>query len=335
MLNKNNIKISVIVPCYNIESYLPRCIESILAQTYKNLEIILISDGSTDGTDEVIREYAKKDSRIIPIFKENSGVSDTRNRGLDIATGDYIGFVDGDDYIEPEMYETLLKNAIENNADISHCGYQMVFPSRVDYYYNTGKKVIQDNKKGIRDIIVGDYVEPGIWNKLYRLDILKELRMPPDIKINEDVIFNFYAFVNSQKSVYEDLPFYHYILRKGSAATSKIDQNKLFDPVRVRKEIFEYSLKNLDNEIQSVAYSSYLNSIINLYRVVSNSKLKEYKEDSFILKRQIKEIKGNFMLNKRVKTERFLFFHCTGLLMFTYKIYDKFLSKNTNKYEVK
>ena len=335
MLNKNNIKISVIVPCYNIREYLPRCIESILAQTYKNLEIILISDGSTDGTDEVIREYVKKDSRIIPVFKQNSGVSDTRNRGLDIATGDYIGFVDGDDYIEPEMYETLLKNAIENNADISHCGYQMVFPSRVDYYYNTGKKVIQDNKKGIRDIIVGDYVEPSPCIKIYKKNIVNNLRMPPNIKINEDVIFNFYAFVNSQKSVYEDLPFYHYILRKGSAATSKINQNKLFDPVRVRKEIFEFSLKNLDNEIQSVAYSSYLNSIINLYRVVSNSKLKEYKEDSFILKRQIKEIKGNFMLSKRVKTERFLFFHCTGLLMFTYKIYDKFLSKNTNKYEVR
>nr|WP_303998253.1 glycosyltransferase [Ruminococcus bromii] len=335
MLNKNNIKISLIVPCYNIRKYLPRCIESILAQTYKNLEIILISDGSTDGTDEVIREYAKKDSRIIPIFKQNSGVSDTRNRGLDIATGDYIGFVDGDDYIEPEMYETLLKNAIENNADISHCGYQMVFPSRVDYYYNTGKKVIQDNKKGIRDIIVGDYVEPSPCIKIYRKNIVNNLRMPINIKINEDVLFNFYAFVNSKKSVYEDLPFYHYILRKGSAATSKINQNKLFDPVRVRKEIFEYSLKNLDNEIQSVAYSSYLNSIINLYRVVSNSKLKEYKEDSFILKGQIKEIKGNFMLSKRVKTERFLFFHCTGLLMFTYKIYDKFLSKNTNKYEVR
>lgn len=331
----NNIRISLIVPCYNIREYLPRCIESILAQTYKNLEIILISDGSTDGTDEVIREYAKKDSRIIPIFKQNSGVSDTRNRGLDIATGDYIGFVDGDDYIEPEMYETLLKNAIENNADISHCGYQMVFPSRVDYYYNTGKKVIQDNKKGIRDIIVGDYVEPSPCIKIYRKNIVNNLRMPINIKINEDVLFNFYAFVNSKKSVYEDLPFYHYILRKGSAATSKINQNKLFDPVRVRKEIFEYSLKNLDNEIQSVAYSSYLNSIINLYRVVSNSKLKEYKEDSFILKGQIKEIKGKFMLSKRIKTERFLFFHCTGLLMFTYKIYDKLLSKNTNKYEVK
>lgn len=335
MLNRCDIKISVIVPCYNIREYLPRCIESILSQTYGNLEIILISDGSTDGTDEIIREYAEKDTRIIPIFKQNSGVSDTRNRGLDIATGEYIGFVDGDDYVEPEMYETLLKNALECDADISHCGYQMVFPSRVDYYYNTGKKVIQNNKKGIRDIIVGDYVEPGIWNKLYRVDILKDLRMPSDIKINEDVIFNFYAFVNSQKSVYEDLPFYHYILRKGSAATSKISKNKLFDPIKVRKEIFEYSLKNLDNEIQSVAYSSYLNSVINLYRVVLNSKFKEYKQESLILKKQIKEIKGNFILSKRVKIERFLFFHCTKLLMLTYKIYDKFLSKNSDKYEVK
>lgn len=150
----NNIKISLIVPCYNIRKYLPRCIESILAQTYKNLEIILISDGSTDGTDEVIREYAKKDSRIIPIFKQNSGVSDTRNRGLDIATGDYIGFVDGDDYIEPEMYETLLKNAIENNADISHCGYQMVFPSRVDYYYNTEKRLFRIIRKGLEILLL-------------------------------------------------------------------------------------------------------------------------------------------------------------------------------------
>lgn len=323
------------MPCYNIREYLPRCIESILAQTYKNLEIILISDGSTDGTDEVIREYAKKDSRIIPIFKQNSGVSDTRNRGLDIATGDYIGFVDGDDYIEPEMYETLLKNAIENNADISHCGYQMVFPSRVDYYYNTGKKVIQNNKKGIRDIIVGDYVEPGVWNKLYRADILKGLRMPSDIKINEDVIFNFYAFVNSKKSVYEDIPYYYYLVRKGSAANSELNENLLFDPVKVRKKIYEYCMNNLDDELKSIAYCSYLNSIMRLYRNVCNNRLKQYKTEAKFYREQIKKEKCRFVLSKRVLIEKLLFFHCTGLLMFTYKIYDKFLSKNTNKYEVK
>ena len=100
MLNEKMPLISIIVPAYNIAEYLPRCLDSILKQTYKNLEIIVISDGSTDGTNQVIEKYAAQDDRIIPVFKENTGVSDTRNRGLDIAKGEYIGFVDGDDFIE-------------------------------------------------------------------------------------------------------------------------------------------------------------------------------------------------------------------------------------------
>ena len=273
---KKNL-ISVIVPAYNIAQYLPRCLDSILNQTYNNLEVIVISDGSTDGTNEVIKKYAEKDNRILPIFKENSGVSDTRNKGLDIAKGDYIAFVDGDDYIEPDMYETLLNNLFENDADISHCGYQMVFPSRIDYYYNTGKKVIQDNLEGIRDVIVGDYVEPSPCIKIYKKEVLANVRMPKDIKINEDVLFNFYAFCKSNKSVYEDKPFYHYILRKGSAATSKVNDNKLFDPIKVRKEIFEYCCNNYGVEIQSLAYTSYLGSVISLYRTIKANRLSDKK----------------------------------------------------------
>ena len=331
----NNLKISVIIPAYNIAEYLPRCLDSIIDQTYKNLEIIVISDGSTDKTNDIIKEYEKKDSRIVAVLKENSGVSDTRNKGLDIATGDYIGFVDGDDYIEPEMYEVLLNNALENNADISHCGYQMVFPTRVDYYYNTKKKVIQDNNKGIRDLIVGDYVEPGIWNKLYKKEVLDGVRMPSNIRINEDVLFNFYAFIKSEKAVYEDLPFYHYILRKGSAATSKVNENKLYDPIKVRKEIFEYCQVNFDSDIISCAYSSYLGAMIGLFRCISTNKLKQQKATAKKFKAEFKKIKINVNLSKRNKIERTLFLHFTALHMFIYKIYDKFISKNTDKYEVK
>lgn len=327
--------ISVIVPAYNIAEYLPRCLDSILNQTYSNLEVIVISDGSTDGTNDIIKEYAEKDCRIVPIFKENSGVSDTRNKGLEIAKGDYIGFVDGDDYIEPNMYEILLNNAIENDADISHCGYQMVFPSRVDYYYDTGKKVIQDNKKGIRDIIVGDYVEPGIWNKLYRKSTIENVFMPVGIKINEDVLFNFYAFTKSKKSVYEDLPLYYYILRKGSTATSKVNTNKLYDPIKVRKEIFDYCLKNYDKELQSLSYTSYLNAVISLYRTIKNNKLKDEKSNAKKYKNDIKQIKERLPLSKRTKVEKMLFLHFTSLHMFVYKVYDKFISKNSDKYEVK
>lgn len=338
LFNNNSMKtnlISVIVPAYNIAEYLPRCLDSILNQTYSNLEVIVISDGSTDGTNEIIKKYADKDSRIVPIYKENSGVSDTRNKGLVIAKGDYIGFVDGDDYIQPEMYEVLLKNALDNDADISHCGYQMVFPSRVDYYYNTGKKVIQDNKKGIRDLLVGDYVEPGLWNKLYKKSCIDNLKMDSKIKINEDVLFNFYAFCNSRKSVYEDLSLYHYILRKNSAATSKINDNKLFDPIIVRKEIFDYCCKNLDFEIQSLSYSKYLGSVISLYRTLNRNKITNKNESAKRYKDKIRKIKVKYPLSNRTKIERFLFLHFTSIHMFIYDFYDKHISKNTNKYEVK
>lgn len=130
----SGIKISIIIPVYNIAEYLPRCLDSVLVQTHKNLEIIVVDDGSIDSSKDVINAYAEKDSRIVAIFKENSGVSDTRNKGLEIATGDYIGFVDGDDYIEPDMYEILLKNALKYNADISHCGYKLITPI-TEYYF--------------------------------------------------------------------------------------------------------------------------------------------------------------------------------------------------------
>ena len=114
-------KVSVIVAAYNIEKYIARCLDSILNQTYKNLEIIVVNDGSSDNTGEIIDKYSEKDIRIKVIHKENSGVSSARNKGLDMSTGDYIGFVDGDDTLETDMYELLVSNAIKNNADISHC----------------------------------------------------------------------------------------------------------------------------------------------------------------------------------------------------------------------
>ena len=164
----DDIKLSLIIPVYNIASYLPRCLDSIINQKYKNLEIIVVNDGSTDTSREVIDDYCNKDSRITAIHKENGGVSTARLAGVSAATGDYIGFVDGDDYIEPDMFDRLIKNAVEHNADISHCGYKMVFPNgRIDYYYNTGRKGVQDNLEGLADLLNGERIEPGLVNKIY------------------------------------------------------------------------------------------------------------------------------------------------------------------------
>lgn len=228
-------KISIVIPAYNIQNYLGATLDSVLAQTYRNLEIIVVNDGSSDATGPVADSYAAKDSRVRVIHKENGGVTSARLRGVAEATGAYIGFADGDDYVEPQMYQRLMENLLQYNADISHCGYQMVFPSRVDYYHNSGKLVIQEGSQSCADLLEGRFVEPALWNKLYRKELFVGLQawMDTSIRINEDLLMNFYLFRQAQRAIFEDVCPYHYVLRAGSAATSRLNERKLCDPLRV------------------------------------------------------------------------------------------------------
>ena len=131
-------KISVVVPAYNLAEYLPRCLDSILAQSHRNLEVIVVDDGSQDDTYAVLQDYISRDSRVKAIYKENGGVTSARLRGIREASGKWIGFVDGDDEIEPQMYARLLEKAQSCGADISHCGYQRIFANgNIEYHYNT------------------------------------------------------------------------------------------------------------------------------------------------------------------------------------------------------
>ena len=229
-------KLSVIIPAYNIQNYLGNTLDSVLAQTYENLEVIVVDDGSTDNTGKILDGYAARDSRVKAVHKENGGVTSARLRGIKEASGDYIGFVDGDDSIEPQMYARLMENAKEFSADISHCGYQMVFPNgRIDYYYNTGKLVQQEGAHGCSDLLNGAFVEPGLVNKLYRRELFAGLDswMDKRIRINEDLLMNFYLFRQTEKCVFEDICPYHYVLRQGSAATAQLNEHKLKDPLAV------------------------------------------------------------------------------------------------------
>lgn len=237
--------ISIVVPAYNVEKYIVNTIQSICAQTYQEIEIILIDDGSTDRTSDILDKLSLQDRRIKVIHKENGGVTSARLRGVEEANGEWIGFVDGDDYIEPHMYEMLLKNALEYDAYISHCGYQMVFPSRVDFYYGTGRLAKQDKKTGLKDLLEGSFVEPGLWNKLFHKtlfhSLLHEGKMDLSIKNTEDLLMNYYLFRNSDRAVFIDECPYHYIVRKDSAANAKLNRNKLEDPIKVMKIIKEDS----------------------------------------------------------------------------------------------
>ena len=242
-----NEKITIVIPAYNIEKELARTLDSVLAQTYKNIEVIVVNDGSGDGTGAVIDAYAAKDSRIKAIHKENGGVTSARLRGVAEATGEWIGFVDGDDWIEPDMYERLMRNAQEHHADISHCGYKMVLPSgKVRDYHGTGKKVIQDNHAGVKDLLEGGLVEPALWNKLYRRKLFDKLAEQMDFSIRntEDQLMNYYLFSRAEKSVFEDFCPYHYILRQGSAANGKLNIYQLEDPLKVKKILFQETEKD-------------------------------------------------------------------------------------------
>lgn len=259
-------KISVIIPAYNIEQYIGTCLDSVINQTWTNLEIIMVDDGSTDDTVKITEIYAKKDHRIKVIKKENGGVTSARLTGVQEATGEFIGFVDGDDIIESDMYERLLKNAQNYHADISHCGYQMVFPNRVDYYYNTGRLVQQDGKAGLKDLLEGSFIEPGLWNKLFHKtlfhSLLHKFCMDLSVKNNEDLLMNFYLFREANSSVFEDFCPYHYLVRKGSATSAKLNIHRLLDPLKVTEILAKETEDN--TELQSVLMQKYIRQLISL-----------------------------------------------------------------------
>lgn len=265
-------KISIVVPIYNLEFYLVRCVESICNQTYRNLEIILVDDGSKDGSQRIIEQLAQKDNRIIPVFKENGGVTSARLAGIEKATGEWIGFVDGDDEIEPDMYEFLLKNALESHAEISHCGYQMVFgDGRVNYFHNTGLCAEHDKITALKELLSGSRIEPGLWNKLFHKTLFHSLLhdnvMDETIKINEDLLMNFILFSAANKSVFEDRCPYHYIVRHSSASRQKLNQHKIYDPIKVKQSIVDQA----PTDLQSDAKAAYLATCINVYNTLTCS----------------------------------------------------------------
>ena len=149
-MRDNQPLVSIIMPVYNCEKYISEAIESVLSQSYQNWELLIVDDGSTDNTAEVMREYAEKSDKIRTIFKENGGVTSARLRGVQESTGDWIAFMDGDDYIEPQMYGRLLQNALNAGADISHCGHQVHYADgRVEYVHRSGTIHEQDHRTGL------------------------------------------------------------------------------------------------------------------------------------------------------------------------------------------
>ena len=232
--------LSIIVPVYKVEKYLPRCLDSILAQTYKNIEVILIDDGSPDNSGAICDEYASRDSRIRAFHIENNGVSSARNFGLKKASGEYIGFVDSDDYIAPEMYEVLVNNLEEYNADISICGFSQE-DTNGDFHRYWKEDILKsfNASEQIEYLLDNKYYRCSIWDRIFKKEVLNNVSFHKDIKIYEDMLFDYEAIKNSEKAVYTSLPYYYYCENdSNSAARSPFSDIKM-DIVKVCKTIYD------------------------------------------------------------------------------------------------
>lgn len=322
--------ISVIVPVYNLEKEIGRCMDSILHQTYENIEILVVDDGSTDKSGEILDEYKKMHANIRVIHKENEGVTSARLCGVKEARGEWIGFVDGDDFVEPDMYEFLIKNAQKYNADISHCGYQMVFgDGRVSCFYNTGCLVKQDREAGLTDLLDGSKIEPGLCNKLFHKTLFHSLLhtecMPRNIKINEDLLMNYYLFSAAEQSVFEDKCKYHYITRGNSASRQKLNEHKIMDPIKVKEII----LNQIDDTLKKNAQKAYLSTCINVYNSLVFTKKNEYDMEKNLVERKIKEhAKWVDLLGKRQQILLKIILYMPNLYPMLYKFYAKNIMKN-------
>lgn len=262
----NNL-ISIIIPVYNNEPFLERCLNSVVSQSYRNLEIIVVNDGSEDHSASIIDGFAEQDSRILPIHQQNQGVSAARNAGLQKATGDFIGFVDGDDEVFPDMYEFLQCNLLKNDADISHCGFELVRKDEVIKFHDTGTTLVQDKVEGVREILSGKLVEPSACTKLYRRSILTDVLFPVDIKNNEDVLFNVQAFYNAEKSIFEDVVKYRYHQNVESASQTAFTKRKAADVFVVATRIKQLIKSNeLKREIDLFYAGKVLNILQSLKR---------------------------------------------------------------------
>ena len=221
-------RISVIVPVYKVEPYLRRCVDSILAQTYTNLEVILVDDGSPDSCGAICDEYAAKDNRVRVIHKHNGGLSDARNAGLNIATGDWLSFIDSDDWIEPGMYEKLLANATINNAEISIGGVldELLTDNGIVITKTTqGGSVVtevREKQSAIRHFLCNPW---SAWDKIYRREVFEGIRYPVG-EINEDEAIALQLLEKCERVVYTNEVFYHYIKRPESITTTSFSPKK-------------------------------------------------------------------------------------------------------------
>lgn len=268
-------KISVIVPIYKVENYINRCIDSILNQTYKNIEVILVDDGSPDNCGNIVDDYKIKDSRIISLHKENGGLSDARNYGMKYATGEYVIFVDSDDWLKGEMIETLIGLAIELNADVVQSGFYYAYDKYLlydDRYYKEYMNPIQLNRDEVmKELVINEKVKNFAWGKLYKIELIKDLPFKKGV-LFEDVFWAHNVMNRVSKYVICHKPMYYYLQRNDSIVSTYTVRN--LDIIRGMKERHKFIEKNYE-ELINESYKILTKTILLHYYLLNKNNDKD------------------------------------------------------------
>jgi glycosyltransferase involved in cell wall biosynthesis len=320
--------ISVVIPAYNAEKYIEKCLDSVFNQTYTNLEVIVVNDGSTDNTKKILDAYVKKESKLKIIHKVNTGVSDTRNKGLEIATGAYIGFVDSDDLIKPDFYYTLHSLIKNHNADIAHCGFELVGNDFSKVFYGTKKLYVHNKNEAIDELLTARLFEPSTCSKLYKRELIKEIKFDTEIKFNEDLLYNVKAFKKANTLVFLDLPLYLYVCNPKSASRSS-------QSLKTQDGVLEVSLKIMDilndSNLHKTKNKFYVNKLITIYKLLLNENLQKSDLGLKVKKLLIKST--NKYLNFRMFFLKFTLLYFTKIYLISQLVYDTTFGKN-KKWEI-
>lgn len=317
--------ISIIVPVYNVEKYLEKCILSLCSQTYKNIEILLIDDGSTDKSKKICDDLKKKDERIRVVHKKNQGLSSARNEGIKLASGQFLAFVDSDDYVENDMIELLYKNMEKYNAEISACGYIMVYNERNVLISNNNDVVVYKKIEALEKMFLKNDIGMIFCNKLFKKDLFKNVEFP--LYKNFEDINTMYKIINkADKIVYDPSPKYYYLQRNdsinGRNFKDKKFNDKIYDLYDATCEVYEF-IKKCYPEI---LYNASVGCTNNLLRVNNQLIIYNIRDENVIKKTQniIRENYKKVIFDKEIslirKIQYFLFFKLNWIYKVTIRI---------------
>lgn len=313
--------VSVIVPCYNVEQYVDRCIESILKQSYKNIEILAIDDGSNDNTGRILDDLARKDERINVYHFENGGLSAARNRGLDRMNGEYVICVDSDDFLDTEMIREMMESSLKNEADIVVCNHWMFYDEgKIEY----GDVQVDDwlnmsSQEAIKKLFDGKSHFVAAWAKLYKVNLWGGLRYPEDIKFGEDMFLAHLLFDKAKCINYLGKPLYYYSQEGTSLVRSNFNKNKLQMLTAIEKWI-DFCEKKYP-EISQDAKEYYFIYIINMCsNLTMEFYSKEYEEYRTYIRKH-----GGIILKSRIDSIEKI--KAIMIMLFSGKIYGKIRTK--------